>query len=349
MNKQICQLGLLLAVSICSGCTSLHSRKSKPVVIPTAGVPTELCKATIPDYIIEPPDVLTIEAIRILPRQPYRLQPLDSLAVQIVEPTGESLLSATSNVDPSGQLPLGPLFGSIDVEGKTIDEARALIKQRVGAIYADPQVAANVIEIAAFQQISGEHLVASDGKVNLGVYGQVRIAGMSIEQATQAIQQHLALHLDSPQVAVSVYGYNSKYYYVIAEGAGLGDQVNKFPFTGNETVIDAVSNVEGFSAVSSTCMWVARPAFNRGGPDQILPVDWQAISKRGDVRTNYQLLPGDRLFVAEDSLVAYDNHLAKKLAPVERIAGVSLLITQTLQRMFFFEDSAIGIGGGGGL
>lgn len=348
MNKQICQLSLLLAVSVCCGCTSLQRRKSEPVVIPTAGVPTELCKATIPDYIIEPPDVLTIEAIRILPRQPYRLQPLDSLAVQIVESIGEPLLSATSNVDPSGQLPLGPMFGSIQVGGRTIEEVRELIKQRVSQIYEDPQVSANVLEIAAFQQIAGEHLVASDGKVNLGMYGQVRVAGMSVEQATQAIEQHLSTHLESPRVAVSVFGYNSKYYYVIAEGAGLGDQVNKFPFTGNETVIDAISNVEGLSAVSSTRMWVARPAVNCGGQDQILPVDWQAVSKRGDVRSNYQLLPGDRLFVAEDNLVAYDNHLAKKLAPVERIAGVSLLITQTLQRMIFFEDSAIGFGGGGG-
>lgn len=325
----------------------MQRRKSEPIVIPTAGVPNELCKASVPEYIIEPPDVLTIEAIRILPRQPYRLQPLDNLGVEIVEANGNPLLSASSNIDPSGQLPLGPVFGSIAVSGKTVGEARALIKQRISSIYDNPSVAVNVLEIASFQQIAGEHLVAPDGKVNLGVYGQVRVAGMSIEQATATIEQHLSSFLDSPKVAVAVYGYNSKFYYVISEGAGLGDQVNKFPYTGNETVIDAISNVEGLSAVSSKHMWVARPAVNCGGSDQILPVDWQAVSKRGDVRTNYQLLPGDRLFVAEDKLVAYDNQLAKKLAPVERIAGVGLLITQTLQRMIFFEESATAFGGGG--
>ncbi len=169
---------------------------------------------------------------------------------------------------------------------------------------------------------------------------------MTVAQATAAIEEHLSMHLESPRVAVSVFAYNSKYYYVISEGAGLGDQVNKFPYTGNETVIDAISNVEGLSAVSSTRMWVARPS--TGGQDQMLPVDWQAVTKRGDVRTNYQLLPGDRLFVAEDRLVAYDNQLAKKLAPVERIAGVTLLVTQTLQRLIFFEDTAVAFGGGGG-
>lgn len=346
MFKQTSQISLLLALCVCCGCSSLQQRRSEPIVIPTSGVPTELCKASIPDYIIEPPDILSIDAIRILPRQPYLLQSLDSLAVQVVDSEGEPLLAATSNVDPSGQLPLGPVFGSIQVGGKTIEQARELIRERVAAVYANPQVSANVLEIAAFQQISGEHLVASDGRVNLGVYGQVRVAGMTVAQATAAIEEHLSMHLESPRVAVSVFAYNSKYYYVISEGAGLGDQVNKFPYTGNETVIDAISNVEGLSAVSSTRMWVARPS--TGGQDHMLPVDWQAVTKRGDVRTNYQLLPGDRLFVAEDRLVAYDNQLAKKLAPVERIAGVTLLVTQTLQRLIFFEDTAVAFGGGGG-
>ena len=34
-----------------------------------------------------------------------------------------------------------------------------------------------------------------------------------------------------------------------------------------------------------------------GGPDQVLPVDWEAITRQGDTKTNYQLQPGDRLYV----------------------------------------------------
>ncbi len=346
MLQRTTQWSLLLLAFALSGCQGLQHRRSDVVVLPTEGVPTELCKASIPDYIIEPPDVLTIDAIRILPRQPYNLQPLDSLAVQIVDTDGETLVAATSNIDPAGNLPLGPVFGSVPAGGKTVEQVHALIVNRVAEVYANPMVSVNVVEIAAFQQIAGEHLVGPDGRVNLGLYGEVRVAGMSVREATLAIESHLASQLDHPRVSVSVYGYNSKFYYVIAEGAGLGDQVNKFPYTGNETVIDAISNVEGFAAVSSKRMWIARPGNNCNGTDQLLHIDWQAVSKRGDVTTNYQLLPGDRLFVAEDGLVAYDNQLAKKLAPVERVAGVTLLITQTLQRLIFFEDTAVAFGGG---
>ncbi len=348
MSRRTNGFSLLFLGLLCTGCHGLSTR-SEPVrcISQPIGVPSELCKASIPDYIVEPPDILTIEAIRILPRQPYKLQPLDSLLVQVLDSSGETLYDATSRIDPSGKLPLGPLFGSIEASGQTIDAVRESIRREVGSVYAKPQISADIVELAMQQQIAGEHLVGPDGRVNLGVYGQVRVAGMTVQEATQTVEQHLSVLLDNPKIAIDVFGYNSKFYYVISEGAGLGDQVNRFPFTGNETVLDAISNVEGFSAISSKQMWIARPGRNEQGGEQILPVDWLAISKRGDVKTNYQLLPGDRLFVAEDSLVAYDNHLAKKLAPMERISGLILLITTTAQRLVYF-DQVGGFGAGGG-
>ena len=60
---------------------------------------------------------------------------------------------------------------------------------------------------------------------------------------------------------------------------------------------------------------------------------WLGISQRGDVTTNYQLMPGDRLYVAEDKLVAFDTALAKIISPIERMLGVTLLGTQTANRI----------------
>ena len=301
----------------------------------------------MPEYIIEPPDILAIDALRLLPKQPYALQPLDTLAVQIVSSTGEPVYQVSAAIDPSGSLPLGPMFGSVPVQGKTVEEAQKTVLERVSQTYADPMVSLDIVQLELLQQIAGEHLVRPDGMVSLGVYGQVRVAGLSIEQANGAIESHLKQYLDDPKVAVDVFAYNSKFYYVISEGGGLGDQVSRFPCTGNETVLDAISNVEGLSAVSSKTMWVARPGRNVQGGDQIMPVDWQAVSKRGDVRTNYQLLPGDRVFVAEDYMVAYDNHLAKKIAPVERVTGLVILMTNAVQRLVYF-DQFNGNGGGFG-
>ena len=48
--------------------------------------------------------------------------------------------------------------------------------------------------------------------------------------------------------------------------------------------------------------------------------------------TNFQVLPGDRVFVAEDKYVALDNGLAKLLAPVERVMGFSIFGAGTATR-----------------
>ena len=66
------------------------------------------------------------------------------------------------------------------------------------------------------------------------------------------------------------------------------------------------------------------PVFTLSG-HQILPIDWKGITRRGNTRTNYQVLPGDRVFVMSQPLTKFDTVLGRMLAPVERVLGVALL------------------------
>ena len=145
------------------------------------------------------------------------------------------------------------------------------------------------------------------------------------------MQKHLSQYFDSPEVSVDVIAYNSKVFYVITEGAGLGDNVRRMPITGNETVLDAISTVNGLSQVSSTQIWVARPAPGGFGCEQILPVDYAAITRGGSSATNYQILPGDRVYIAEDDVAAFNKWLAKVTAPVERLLGITSLGTSAVR------------------
>jgi hypothetical protein len=132
-------------------------------------------------------------------------------------------------------------------------------------------------------------------------------------------------------VSVDVFSYNSKVYYVITEGAGQGDNVARFPVTGNETVLDAIAQINGLSKLSSKDIWIARPAPSGIGCDQVLPVDMDAIMKGGATATNYQILPGDRVFIAQDPWIAFNGIIEKVTAPFEQILGTSLLGVQTVQ------------------
>ena len=69
------------------------------------------------------------------------------------------------------------------------------------------------------------------------------------------------------------------------------------------------------------------------GCDQILPVDIEAIMKGGSTATNYQVLPGDRVFIAQDQWIALDSVIGKITAPWERIFGFTLLGTSLVQQI----------------
>jgi len=343
----------VLALVLGSSCQSVISRPQPrlvgPQLPPPAGdmVPTEKDKSTLPTYTIEPPDILVIEALRLVPKPPYRIQATDVLAIDV-----DILLEEDPQhdnrylVDPAGRVDFGLQYGKVKIGGMTEDEAVAALREpfiKVG--YADPKISVQLLQSSGLQPISGEHLVAPDGRVNLGTYGSVDVAGLTLDAAKAAIEAQLAKSLESPQVSVSVFAYNSKVYYVITEGAGSGDLVARLPITGNETVLDAISQINGLSRISSKNIWIARPNDSGAGCDTILPVDWREVTKGAATATNYQILPGDRIFIAENKLIAFDAVLNQVIAPFERVFGVTLLGTQTIQTINRFPLGLSGIGG----
>jgi len=291
----------------------------------------ELAKITLPPYVIEPPDILLIDALRVVPKPPFRIQSFDTLQVIVEGTLLEQPINGLYVVEPGGMLDLGPSYGKVMVGGQSLEEAQDAVFRHLKRVLREPQVSLTLAQAAGQQQISGEHLVGPDGTINLGTYGTVYVTGMTLETAKGAIEKQLSKHLDAPLVSVDVFSYNSKVYYVITEGAGFGDNVARFPITGNETVLDAVAEINGLSRLSSKDIWIARPAPSGVGCDQVLPVDIEAIMKGGSTATNYQLLPGDRVFIAQDHMIAFGSLIGKITDPFERIFGFALLGAQTIQ------------------
>ena len=159
------------------------------------------------------------------------------------------------------------------------------------------------------------------------------VTGKTIAEAQAALRNLLAKHFDSPEVSVDVKQYNSKVFYVITEGAGQGDNIRRVPITGHDTVLDALSAINGLSQVSSRKIWIARPSPSDPAKGTVLPVDYEAITQRGATATNYQVLPGDRIFIAEDPAVAKNNALSKQTAPIERVLGLMALATSVLRNV----------------
>jgi polysaccharide biosynthesis/export protein len=249
-------------------------------VPPPGSVPRELEKITLPPYVIEPPDLLSVEVVTILE-------------------------------DPAA-------MGAKEYKAFSLP----------------------------VQPVSGQFSVRPDGKVFLGIWGAVPVAGLTLDQAKEAIRDHISrqedptkpgsggLKKETLRVLVDVLQYNSKRYYVITDGGGAGEQVAAFPVTGSETVFDAIANIGGLPTVSSKRnIWVARRTPHAGCPEQIMPVDWIGITQHGIAATNYQLMPGDRVYVKAQKLVTIDTALARFLSPIERVFGVTLLGANTVNQI----------------
>ena len=340
-------LGLMVVGAL--GCSVVpHGSPHTPNEFVVSELPRELAKTTLPRYVIEPPDILRIEATHLVPRGPYRLRAGDFVLLSVQGTAPDAPLSGEYAIEAGGRLNLGPPYGIVSVAGMTVDEAHMAIDQQLRGLLRDPLVRLSVLQTSGVQQIAGEHLVGPDGTVSLGNYGSVSVVGKTLEQAKYAIEMHLSESMEAPEITVDVFSFNSKVYYIVTQGAGLGDRVSRFPITGNETVLDAISYINGMSDVSSKRMWIARPTSDPTNV-QILPIDWEGITGQASVTTNYQVLPGDRIFVAEDPRVAFDTALAKLLAPIERVMGFTILGTATagtLSGKVLGNSSMCGFGGG---
>ena len=340
LNLLVCSVGVFAIVTGSSGCQTFSR---KPVA--SIEAPRELDKVMHPTYVVEAPDILLVEAYRGVPKPPHKLEPLDVVGLQLADPVPNEPLQGLFTIDLDGTINLGATYGgTIKIVGLSAPEAKIAIEKFLAVSkLKDPKVTLNLAQTRSVQRIGGAHLVRADGTIGLGSYGSVSVTGKTLADVKKAIEAHLSQYLLDPEVSVEVQGFNSKLIYVILDGGGSGQTVVRLPCTGNETVLDAISQVNGLSSVSSTNrIWVARPAPCGSGP-QIMPVNWNAVVSQAETSTNYQLLPGDRVFVASQPMVRVDTYFGRAIAPLERLLGVILLGNGTVRSL---KGQDIGIGGG---
>ena len=201
-----------------------------------------------------------------------------------------------------------------------------------------------VLEALPGRPISGERLVRPDGKISLGFYGDLYVAGLTTDEIKEKIVLHLRKYLpdevlglsefdpkdvkakeipprDSPRVFVDVTAYNSKFYYVQGDVAAPG----RLPITGNETVLDAINFAGGLIPTAApNNIRLVRPAPPGACCEQILPINLAAIVNSGDPTTNYQIMPGDRIMVFRDPIIRGTIFIDRLAAPFQTVINTML-------------------------
>jgi polysaccharide export outer membrane protein len=310
-----------------TGCHAIdfYTPTLQKAVPPELEPPRELRMVSLPAYRIEPPDIIRIEVVKLVPRNSYRLGPGDVLMIKCLGTMPKHPINQYYRVEDDGNLILGPPYGMIRAQGLTVLEVQADLLRLLSTTLNNPQVSVELARSATVEQFTGPYQVFNDGTINLHKCGMVYVSGKTVTEARAAVQARLAQYFDAPDVGVDVMQYNSKSYYVITETRVGNGTLWRFPITGNETVLDAIAQMERTAPMSSKTIWISRRAPTSVGREQILPVDWDAIAHSAITDTNYQIMPGDRVYVVDDGAVAANYVLNKLVSPLERLFGITSL------------------------
>ncbi len=150
-------------------------------------------------------------------------------------------------------------------------------------------------------RLPADQKVQPDGKIDLGKYGQLIVTGMNREEIRAAVESRIANRDGKVEpVQVRLTEPESQVYYVIGEV----NSPASYPLIGRETVLDAILAAGGLTENGDRHNIIFSRPTGPGSCRAVLPICYRHIVELGDTSTNYQMMPGDRIFVPSVPLSA---------------------------------------------
>jgi protein involved in polysaccharide export with SLBB domain len=221
-----------------------------------------------------------------------------------------AMLCAGCTTSGSGGIVLFPLPYKLLEETKGLKAAhpnpvvwpRELNKNVTGPAVAEPGDLLSVAAVDPAMRVPfvGEQPILIDGTIDLAKYGRVVVGYKTLAEIEAIVNAHLKSN-GGRDLAVTVRfarAPESKRVYV------LGDVVTpgSYPINGNETVLDAIMLAGGLTRKADERNIILSRPTAVCDCRIVLPICHEEIVQWGDTSTNYQLLPGDRIYVPTLSL-----------------------------------------------
>lgn len=216
------------------------------------------------------------------------------------------------------------LFGIQPPRYKLLDEAKAfrdstppppiareLAKQPLAPFVVEPgdSLLVQVADADSPVRLPADQPVLPDGTIELGVYGRPVVAGRTVPEIEGLVNQVVNAGVqaaaqgkdkaDPVRVTVRLIGRQSKVFYVLGEVNAPG----AYPLAGRETVLDGLMVAGGLTRQANDRQIIVSRPTHPDGCRVVLPVCYNQIVQLGDTASNYQLQPGDRIYVPSGGLM----------------------------------------------
>jgi protein involved in polysaccharide export with SLBB domain len=150
------------------------------------------------------------------------------------------------------------------------------------------------VEFDAPVRLPPDQPVQPDGTIDLGKYGRPVVAGKTLADVEVVVREQIKAKEKNPiAVTVRLLSRPGEVFFVLGEVNAPG----AFPITGHDTVLSAITQAGGPTRRASLQNVVMSRPTAPEGCRLVYPVCYKNIVQLGDTTTNYQLRPGDRVFV----------------------------------------------------
>ncbi|MGO9114969.1 MAG: protein kinase domain-containing protein, partial [Thermoguttaceae bacterium] len=181
----------------------------------------------------------------VFPKLPFTINPYDLLRVHVIGALPDQPIDNFYLVEAAGTIPLGPTYGRVQVSGLSLEAAERAVQTKLEQVFSKPSVQVTLpvdspdspgmhwqevampktpytiqpgdllfidaIGTEPEQPIQGVELVEPTGTVPLGPpYGRVKLDGLTLEGAEQAIKEKLREFLRQPEVSVALAGWTGQ-------------------------------------------------------------------------------------------------------------------------------------------
>ncbi len=189
--------------------------------------------------------------------------------------------------------------------------ARELAKQPLVPFVVEPgdSLLVQVADFDSAVRLPGDQPVLPDGTIELGKYGRPVVSGKTVPEIEATVtrlvnagEQAAAKEKGKAEpvtVTVRLIGRQSKVFYVLGEVNAPG----AYPLAGRETVLDGLMVAGGLTRQANDRQIIVSRPTQPDGCRVVLPVCYNQIVQLGDTASNYQLQPGDRIYVPSSGML----------------------------------------------
>jgi polysaccharide export outer membrane protein len=139
-------------------------------------------------------------------------------------------------------------------------------------------------------------IVKMDGTITCKLIGEISVKDLSIPEATALIEKSLKQYIHYPRVSLIPYEMRSSSFTIVGKVTKPGF----YYFDGSIHLADAIAKAEGLSVgvFDNNTIELADLAhsFIRRG-NEILPIDFDALLRKGNALMNIPLINGDYIFI----------------------------------------------------